>query len=62
MAKRACKNCNNIYEKEDKCPKCGSPEFTESWKGRVVILNPEESEIAKKLKIKGKGSYAIKTR
>lgn len=62
MAKKACKNCNTIYEKDDKCPKCGSAEHTESWKGRVVVLNPEKSEIAQKLKIREKGIYAIKTR
>lgn len=64
MAKpKACKQCRTIYE-GDKCPKCGaSPsEATESWKGKVAILNPEQSEIAKKIKINEKGTYAIKTR
>lgn len=62
MAKeKACKNCKKIYE-GDRCPKCNSQEFTESWKGRVVIVNPEQSEIAKKLKISEKGIYAIKTK
>jgi len=62
MAKqKACKICNKIYE-GDKCPKCNSKEATESFKGRVVILNPEKSEIAKKLNIKDKGNFAIKTR
>ena len=46
----------------DKCPKCESKDSTESWKGRVLILNPEQSEIAQKLKIKEKGAYAIKTK
>ncbi len=59
--KKACKNCNSIFE-GDKCPKCNSKEFTDSWKGKVIILNPEQSEIAQKLKIKQKGAYAIKTR
>jgi len=48
-----------IYEGE-KCPNCGSQEYNESFKGRVVILNPEQSEIAKNLGIKNKGSFAIK--
>lgn len=62
MAKeKACKNCKTIYE-GNKCPKCGSQEATESWKGKVMILNSEQSEIAKKLKIKDKGTYAIKTK
>ncbi len=62
MAKqKACKICNVIYE-GDKCPKCESKESTESFKGRIVVLNPENSEIAQKLNIKSKGNFAIKTR
>jgi len=62
MAKeKACKICKTIYE-GDKCPKCESKESTESWKGRVIIANTEKSEIAKKMKIKEKGTYAIKTK
>ena len=62
MAKlKACKNCNLLYE-GDKCLNCGSDEFTETWKGKVVITNPEASEIAKKMKITKKGTYAIKAR
>lgn len=61
MAKKACKNCKAVYE-GDKCPLCGSQDSTESWKGRVIILNPEQSEIAKKMKINKKGMHAIKTK
>ncbi len=62
MKQKACKICNAIYETGDKCPKCGAREFTDNFKGRIVVVNPEKSEMAKKLKIKGKGNYAIKTR
>jgi len=62
MAKqKACKICNTIYEGE-KCPRCGSKESTEGFKGRIQVLNPEKSEIAQKLNIKEKGKFAIKTR
>ena len=62
MAKqKACKICKKIYDGE-KCLDCGSKESTESFKGRVFILNTEKSEIAKKLNIKQKGNFAIKTR
>ena len=61
MKQRACKVCNRIFE-GDKCPNCGSKEFTDSFKGKTIILNPEKSEVAKKLNIKEKGSFAIKTR
>ncbi len=62
MKQKACKICNIIYETGDKCPKCGSKESTEGFKGRIVVLDPEKSEIAKKLNLKDKGNFAIKTR
>lgn len=64
MAKKdkACKICNTIFESGEKCPKCDSKEHTEGFKGRIVILNPEKSEIAKELNLKEKGNFAIKTR
>ncbi len=62
MAKaKACKICKKIYEGE-KCPRCESKESTEGFKGRVVVVNPEKSEIAQKLNIKEKGNFAIKVR
>ena len=62
MAKsKACRLCSRIFEGE-KCPACGPKESTESFKGRVVILNPEKSEIANKLNIKVKVNFAVKTR
>jgi DNA-directed RNA polymerase subunit E" len=61
VKQKACKICNTIYE-DDKCPKCGSKESTDNFKGRIVVLNPEQSEIASKLNLKSKGNFAIKTR
>jgi DNA-directed RNA polymerase subunit E" len=61
MAEKTCKSCNRVYE-GDKCPGCGSQEYTEEIKGRIIILDPENSEIAKKIKISKPGSYAIKSR
>jgi len=59
---KACKICNKIYETGDKCPRCEARESTDSFKGRIVVEDSEKSEIAKKLNIKGKGNFAIKTR
>lgn len=59
---KACKLCSTIYEDRDKCPNCESKENTEGFKGRIVVLNPEKSEIAQKLNLKEKGNFAIKTR
>ena len=60
MAKeKACKNCKLIYEGES-CPSCGKKEISDSFKGKIDILNPEKSELAQHLKINKKGTYAIK--
>lgn len=58
---KACKVCNTIFEGE-KCPACDAREGTESFRGRIIVLNPEKSEIAGKLNLKNKGNFAIKTR
>ena len=59
---KACRICNSIYETGEKCPKCGAKESTDAFKGRIVILEPEKSEIAQKINLKEKGNFAIKTR
>jgi RNA polymerase subunit RPABC4/transcription elongation factor Spt4 len=62
IKEKACKICKTIYLDADKCPNCGSKEFTDSFKGKIFVKNSEKSEIAKKLNIVGKGNFAIKTR
>jgi DNA-directed RNA polymerase subunit E" len=60
MAKeKACKQCKTIYEGA-KCPECGHEQANDGFKGRVKIINAEESEIAKNLKVNKKGCFAIK--
>lgn len=59
--KKACKLCRMFVEEEE-CPTCRTSSFTNTWKGRLMILNPEKSVIAQKIGIKKKGEYAIKIR
>ena len=60
MAKeKACKNCKLVYE-GDSCPNCERKETSDTFKGKVEIVNPEKSEVAKELKINKKGLYAIR--
>ena len=61
MAKKVCKKCK-IFITGGKCPLCQGSVFSENWKGKLVILNPEKSEIAKKINIKVKGEYAIRVK
>jgi RNA polymerase subunit RPABC4/transcription elongation factor Spt4 len=37
-------------------------ELVDTFKGKVVVFDPERSEIAKELDIKEKGAFAIKLR
>ena len=62
MAKeKACKICKTIYEGA-KCPECGSTEGIDTFKGKVTVINPEQSEIAKNLKLLKKGHFAVRLR
>lgn len=61
MIQKACKKCNLVYE-GDKCPGCGNQEYSEEIKGKVIIFDAENSEIAKNIKVTKKGTYAIKTK
>jgi DNA-directed RNA polymerase subunit E" len=60
-AKKVCKKCKIFIESET-CPICNGNQFSDAWKGRIMVFKPEESEIAKKMGISKKGLYAIKTK
>ncbi len=57
--KKVCKNCK-IFVMEDKCPLCQNSNFSNSWNGRIYIIDPINSSIAKKMGLKAKGEYALK--
>jgi DNA-directed RNA polymerase subunit E" len=59
VLEKACKKCRRIV-REDICPICKDSELTASWKGYVVVSNPEKSEIAKTLGITTVGKYALR--
>lgn len=55
---KVCKICKRFVE-GDKCPACGTSDFTKTWKGVIIINDPNESELAKMLGINAPGKYAI---
>lgn len=59
MKKKACKSCKLLYGGEE-CPNCKSGQFVLNWKGRIAVLDPVNSDIAKKVGAKQAGEYAIK--
>jgi RNA polymerase subunit RPABC4/transcription elongation factor Spt4 len=58
---RACKKCRFIFEEGEKCPRCSSNSFTENWKGKIEIIDPEKSEVSQQIKLSEKGTYTIKS-
>jgi len=52
-----CRNCRR-FTKSNECPVCKSTNLSTSWKGLVIIMNPD-SEIAKILNINEPGKYAL---
>lgn len=61
MKERACRGCKSITE-ESACPLCGAASLSGDWIGYVVILDPGNSEIAKRLRIDKAGKYALRVR
>ncbi len=61
MSEKACANCH-FLTKENVCPKCKSTSLSEDFGGIVIMFDPETSAIAKAMKIKEKGRYALKVR
>ena len=59
--KKACKKCR-LFVDGTKCPLCQNTNLSDSWKGRLVVTDANQSEIGKVLGIKAKGEYAIKVR
>ena len=61
MSERACKNCR-LLSKERICPNCRSSDLSEDYTGLLIILDEENSEIAKMAGLKAKGYYALRVR
>lgn len=56
---KACKQCKTLFE-GNRCIECGSEDVVDAFKGKVSILDPEQSEIAQNLKFRKKGLFALR--
>lgn len=61
MTEKACRKCHRITTGTI-CPRCKGASLSDDFSGLVVILDPEESEIAKTMIIDEKGRYALRVR
>jgi len=56
---KACRKCHFLVDFDSQvCPNCGSKDFSEDWRGLVIILD-SSSETAKILEKSKPGKYAI---
>jgi DNA-directed RNA polymerase subunit E" len=55
----ACRKCRTLTT-EKACPNDGSTELSNEWSGLIIIINPEQSLVAKTLGITKAGRYALK--
>jgi DNA-directed RNA polymerase subunit E" len=60
-SERACKQCRTLFHGST-CPACQSKESVDTFKGRIVVLDADKSEIASKLTLKKAGEFAIRLR
>ncbi|MFA7562493.1 MAG: transcription elongation factor subunit Spt4 [Methanoculleus sp.] len=58
---KVCRECHRVVEGES-CVICSTTNLSEDWAGYVVIIDPEHSDIAKKMNITMAGRYALKVR
>ena len=59
MGLKACSKCKRLTT-VSKCPYHPDAKLVDSWKGEIIILDPENSELAKKLSIERPGKYALR--
>lgn len=62
MTEVACTKCNYILKDGKVCPLCKNTSFSKEWLGYVVVREPAQSEIARRLRITKKGEYALRVR
>jgi DNA-directed RNA polymerase subunit E" len=61
MTRKVCRKCK-IFVKGSECPLCKGSDLTESWQGRINIIDANKSDIAKKINLTIPGEYVIKVR
>jgi DNA-directed RNA polymerase subunit E" len=61
LTDKACKNCRFISNGPI-CPNCKSTNLSDDWSGLVVIMDPANSEVAKRMGINAPGRYALRVR
>lgn len=57
---KACRQCGALVPRDsNRCPYCDSTEFTDSWEGMIVVVDPEASQLARELGLEKRVVKAI---
>ena len=60
MNKKACTHCSYLSDKE-LYPVCKNP-TSPNWSGLLIVIDPENSDVAKELGITVPGEYALRVK
>jgi DNA-directed RNA polymerase subunit E" len=60
MVFKACTKCHRIME-EERCALCNLA-TSKNWTGFLIVVDPENSQIAQELQIQLPGEYALRVR
>lgn len=58
---KVCRDCHRVVDGEV-CSMCGTVNLTADWAGYLVIIDPANSDVAKRMNISVPGRYALKVR
>ena len=58
---KVCRSCR-VFVNGKKCSMCEGTEFSSTWAGIAIIMDPTKSEVAKKMDVAVPGKYALKVR
>ncbi len=61
MTEQACRVCRRLV-KGNICTVCKSSDLTKNWKGILVVIDANGSEVAKEMGITAPGRYGIKVK
>ena len=61
MSEKACRECHLLFY-GPVCPSCKAASPSDDFTGLVIIIDSEGSAIARAMKVKEKGHYALRVR
>jgi len=61
MSEKACRECH-LISYGNVCPSCKASSLSDDFSGLIIIFDIEGSAIARVMKVKEKGRYALRVR